>query len=403
MKRVSDEFNFLFFERRNDPRNYTNPVTRNNTKPIPFRVSSCDRVRVIPWTVTLVFGRSISILHDLLGTLLMPEPYDALLIVSFGGPEGVADVIPFLQNVLRGRNVSPERMHAVAEHYYSFGGVSPLNEHNRRLIKALKKELEVNGPRLPIYWGNRNWHPLLSDTIHQMYDDGIKHALAFVTAAYSSYSSCRQYLENIASAQEDIEVGKLRIDKIRPFFNHPLFVQANAEQLSKALAQLPESQRTDAQLVFTAHSIPLAMAQNCRYEAQLLETARLVSAAAGHSKWSIVFQSRSGSPAEPWLGPVLSEYLESLRGTDNSNVVIAPIGFVSDHMEVVYDLDVRAKNLCAELELNLIRVRTAGTHPAFVAMIRELIIERINGQDNRQFLGDLGAAPDVCALDCCLK
>lgn len=328
--------------------------------------------------------------------------YDAILLVSFGGPEGVDDVMPFLENVLSGRKVSPERMRAVAEHYYSFGGVSPINEQNRRLIEALKNELEVNGPRLPVYWGNRNWHPLLKDTIRQMSADGIRHALAFVTAAYSSYSSCRQYLENIQSARGALELSAPQIDKIRAFFNHPLFIQANVDHLNRALAQLPKARRSNAQLVFTAHGIPVSMAQNCQYEAQLLETARLVSAAAGHPKWTLAYQSRSGSAAQPWLGPDIVECIQRLREVGESELVIVPIGFVSDHMEVVYDLDVEAKNLCAELGLNVIRASTAGTHPAFVAMIRELIVERMNGPADRRFLGDLGPSSDSCAPDCCL-
>ena len=328
--------------------------------------------------------------------------YDAILLVSFGGPEAVDEVIPFLENVLRGRNVSRDRMLAVAEHYFLFNGISPINEQNRKLIEALRIELEDNGPQLPIYWGNRNWRPLLNDTIRQMAAEGIKHALAFVTSAYSSYSSCRQYLEDIAKAQQGVGPGAPRIDKIRAFYNHPGFIQANVDSVSNALAQIPESRRPAAELVFTAHSIPLSMAQSSSYEAQVLETARLVSAGVAHNNWSLAYQSRSGSPAQPWLGPDILERLRNLRNSGVTAVVLAPIGFVSDHMEIVYDLDVEAKDLCARLGINLVRASSAGTHPAFVRMIRDLIVERIDGSAGRQFMGDLGPSPDACAPGCCL-
>jgi ferrochelatase len=344
------------------------------------------------------------ILKDCGSTLSTPDGfYDALLLVSFGGPEGVEDVVPFLENVLRGRNVPRERMLAVAEHYYLFGGVSPINAQNRKLIQTLKTNLDLNGPRLPIYWGNRNWHPLLRNTVQQMADDGIKHALAFVTAAYSSYSSCRQYLENIQSAREAVGPGAPIIEKIRSYFNHPLFIRANSDQLIQALAQIPESRRSDAQVVFTAHSIPVAMGQNSKYQTQLLETARLVAAAAGHRKWTLAYQSRSGSPAQPWLEPDILECIKSLRSAGERDLVIAPIGFVSDHMEIIYDLDVQAKNLCEELGLNFVRASTAGTDPGFVEMIRELILERFNAAPERSFLGDLGPSSDQCAFDCCQR
>jgi len=306
------------------------------------------------------------------------------------------DVIPFLENVLRGRNVPRERMLAVAQHYYLFNGVSPINEQNRRLITALKRELETNGPRLPIYWGNRNWHPLLAETMQQMIDDGIRHALAFVTAAYSSYSSCRQYRENIAQAQDEVGSNAPRVDKIRAFYNHPGFIQANAENVLSAIAQIPDSRRTATQLVFTAHSIPESMAENCRYEEQLTEAARLTAAAAEHSSWSLAYQSRSGPPTQPWLGPDILERLTDLEAKGVTDVVVAPIGFVSDHLEVVYDLDVVARKLSEEIGLNFVRAKTAGTHPAFVRMIRELIVEQVTAMKEGT------AQPDSCGVDCCL-
>jgi ferrochelatase len=329
--------------------------------------------------------------------------YDAILLVSFGGPEGMDDVMPFLENVLRGRNVPRERMLKVAEHYELFGGVSPINEQNRQLISALKRELETEGPNLPIYWGNRNWHPLLNDTIAQMRDDGVRQALAFVTSAYSSYSSCRQYRENIAAAQQATGENAPRIDKLRPFYNHPLFLEANVANIRKALAQLPESRRAAARLIFTAHSIPQTMAVNCDYEIQLQEASRLIAERLDHERYALVYQSRSGSPAQPWLGPDVGEHLRTLKEGGVTDVVIAPIGFVSDHMEIIYDLDTEARQLCAELGIEMVRAATAGTHPLFVKMVRELIVERIEAREDRPFAGTLGARPDVCPSDCCLS
>jgi ferrochelatase len=328
------------------------------------------------------------------------NPYDALIVVSFGGPEGMDDVMPFLENVLRGRNVPRERMHQVARHYEIFDGVSPINEQNRKLIASLKKELETAGPSLPIYWGNRNWHPLLADTVAQMTSDGVKRALAFVTSAYSSYSSCRQYLQNISDAQSAAGPAAPQIDKLRAFYNHPLFIEANADHVRAALEDLGPS-ATAVHLVFTAHSIPESMAVNCDYAKQLLEASRLVAKAVGIDDWQLVYQSRSGSPTQPWLGPDVCDYLKQLKDRAISDVVVAPIGFVSDHMEVIYDLDVEAKQLAAELGMNFRRAATAGTHPLFVKMIRELIMERTDGTAARH-LGERGASHDVCDPLCCL-
>ena len=314
--------------------------------------------------------------------------YDALLVVSFGGPEGMGDVIPFLENVLRGRNVPRERMLQVAHHYERFGGVSPINQQNRNLIAALEKELEANGPRLPIYWGNRNWHPLLPDTLRQMSADGIRNALAFVTSAYSSYSSCRQYLQNISDAQAQVGPEAPRVEKLRVFYNHPLFIEANVDHIRTALDQLDSN---DMHVVFTAHSIPESMAANCDYARQLTETGGLIARALNVDNWQLVYQSRSGSPMQPWLGPDVSDHLRALRTEGVRNVVVAPIGFVSDHMEVVYDLDVEARKVADEIGLNMVRAAPAGTHPSFVRMIRELMLERIN--DERP--------ANVCAPDCC--
>jgi len=327
--------------------------------------------------------------------------YDALLVVSFGGPEGMDDVMPFLENVLRGRNVPRERMVGVAKHYELFGGVSPINGENRKLIAALDKELETKGPRLPIYFGNRNWHPMLADTLREMRADGVKNALAFVTSAYSSYSSCRQYLEDIERARDSVGPDAPRVEKLRAFYNHPGFIEANVANVRAALEQIPEARRSQAQIAFTAHSIPESMAKNCDYEAQLRDTSRLISDRLDVKDWRLVFQSRSGSPAQPWLGPDVCDHLRELRGV--KDVVVAPIGFVSDHMEIIYDLDTEARALSQKLGLNMIRAATAGTHPAFIEMIRELIMERIEPGREQRSVGANGPRPHQCAVDCCLS
>ena len=337
----------------------------------------------------------------------MYQPYDALLVVSFGGPEGMDDVMPFLANVLRGRNVPESRMREVAHHYELFGGVSPINGQNRRLISALEQLLEQEGPRLPVYWGNRNWHPLLADTLRQMRDDGIKKALAFVTSAYSSYSGCRQYREDIERAREAVGEGAPRVDKLRAFYNHAGFVMPNAENLQAALEQIPSERRAAARVAFTAHSIPAAMAAGCDYQRQLLETCRLVAyvagayARVGALNWRLVFQSRSGPPTQQWLQPDLLDHLCALNAEGVTDVVVAPVGFISDHMEVLYDLDTEARQVSEELGLNMIRAATVGTHPEFLRMIRVLILERTNLAVPRRALGDLGPSHDVCPADCC--
>lgn len=329
--------------------------------------------------------------------------YDAILLISFGGPERREDVMPFLENVLRGKNVPRARMEAVAEHYYHFGGRSPINEQNRALLAALRSELDRNGPRLPVYWGNRNWHPLLPHTLAQMKADGARRALAFVTSAFSSFSSCRQYLDDIARAQAAVGEGAPIIDKIRAFYNHPAYISATVEKVRVALENIALERRASAHLVYTAHSIPYSMAENCRYSEQLIEASRLVSAKLGRKVDPLVFQSRSGPPTQPWLGPDILEHLRKVAAQGQiKNVVIAPIGFFSDHMEVVYDLDTEARALCDELGLNMIRAACVGTHPKFVAMIRELILERMDQDPQRPSLGSMGASHDVCPEGCCL-
>lgn len=329
------------------------------------------------------------------------QEYDAILLVSFGGPEGMDDVIPYLENVLRGRRVPRERLEEVAEHYWLFGGVSPLNDQNRALIAALEAELAAHGPQLPVYWGNRNWHPLLEDTLRQMRDDGVRRALALFTTAYSSYSSCRQYREDIARAQETVGEGTPEVDKVRAFYNHPGFIAPNAENLRAALEQVGAARRAQAAVVFTAHSLPLSMVQKSAYQVQIRETCRLVAEAAGIDDWHLVYQSRSGPPHQPWLEPDVCDYLEELHNQGVRDVVLLPIGFISDHMEVMYDLDVEARQLADRLGLNLIRAATVGTHPVFVAMLRELIQERMSEHPERRALGRFGPGHDVCGVNCC--
>jgi len=333
----------------------------------------------------------------------MTTDYDALLFVSFGGPEGPDDVIPFLENVLRGRNVPRQRMLAVAEHYYQFGGVSPINQQNRDLITALGKELAEKGPQLPIYWGNRNWHPMLADTLSKMRDDDVRRALAFVTSAFSSYSGCRQYREDIIRAQQEVGDGAPQVDKLRVYFNHPNFIAATSDRVTEALAEIPRDRRASTHLLFTAHSIPIAMANGCDYVLQLNEAASLVAESVQAASWSLVYQSRSGPPTQPWLEPDVCDFLtETSKQRSCSDVVIVPIGFISDHMEVVYDLDTEARDVCCKLKLNMVRAKTVGTHPAFVSMIRELILERTEGA-KRRALGELGPRADDCPTDCCLR
>lgn len=312
---------------------------------------------------------------------------EAILLVSFGGPEGQDDIIPFLENVLRGKNVPHQRLQEVAKHYRRFHGVSPINGQNRDLLEALRQLLADEGPQLPVYWGNRNWHPLLTATMAQMRADGIDRAYAFVTSAYSSYSGCRQYRENIAAAGPGPEVLKLRA-----YFNHPGFIETMIDNVRSQLAQAP-----DAALIFTAHSIPMSMAGSCKYVEQLNEACRLVAGGVGGRPYRLAFQSRSGPPTQPWLEPDINEVL---RDVEKAAVVVAPIGFVSDHMEVIHDLDTEARATAAVQGLRFYRAATAGCDPRFVAMIRELVLERMGRQTPRA-MGCLGPSHDVCPQDCC--
>ena len=301
---------------------------------------------------------------------------DALLIVSFGGPEKREDVIPFLENVLRGRNVPRERMLAVAEHYYHFGGRSPINDQCRELITALK----AAGAGIPIYWGNRNWHPMLADTVRQMRDDGVRSAIALATSAFGSYSGCRQYREDIEAARALVEDAPV-IEKIPPFWSHPGFIDTMTDRVREALSRLP-----DAEVVYTAHSIPVSMAQSSPYEGQLREASGRVNQALGLGEPVLAFQSRSGPPSQPWLGPDIGDYI---RTTESKRLIVVPIGFLSDHMEVIYDLDIEAAAIAKDRGIEFVRAGTAGTHPAFIAGLIDLIQDAMaNGIV-------------ACAAECC--
>lgn len=330
--------------------------------------------------------------------------YDAFLLLSFGGPEGPDDVMPFLENVTRGRGIPPERLLTVAEHYQAFGGKSPINDQCRELLAAVGAEFEAHGKALPLYWGNRNWGPYLVDTLREMRAAGVKRALAFVTSAYGSYSGCRQYQEDVARARAEVGDGAPEVHLLRKFYDHPGFVEANADRIRAACEELPRAladvAEGGARLVFTAHSIPLSMAKTSPYLEQLEETSRLVAEAVGAPAYDLVWQSRSGPPQVPWLEPDVCDHLRTLGGSATRAVVLSPIGFVSDHMEVVYDLDHEARAVADEIGLTMVRAGTAGCHPAYISMIRELVEERTAGAERRG-LGRLELAPDLCPADCC--
>lgn len=334
--------------------------------------------------------------------------YDAFLLLSFGGPEGPDDVMPFLRNVTRGRGIPEERLAAVAEHYHHFHGVSPINAANRGLLAALGTEFVERGINLPLYWGNRNWKPYVADAIRHMRDDGIQRALVFATSATASYSACRQYRADLAQARTVAGEGAPQLVKLRHFFDHPGFIAANTDGVRGALESLPPEQRERARLVFTAHSIPVTMNDrsgpeaNGLYEAQQRETARLVaeSVRGAGAQFDLVWQSRTGPPTVPWLEPDINDHLHALAADDVSAVVVSPTGFVADHVEVVWDLDVEARQTAADLGLHYARAATAGIHPAFVIAIGQLVEERLHGTEPL-LLGSLGLCGVDCPSGCC--
>ncbi len=350
---------------------------------------------------------------------LETSPYDALLLVSFGGPEAPEDVRPFLENVTRGRGIPAERLDEVAGHYAAFGGRSPINDQCRTLLDAIRSDLREQGVSLPVYWGNRNWHPFLTDTLQQMAVDGVRRAACFVTSAYSSYSGCRQYRENLFDAVAAVGPEAPRLDRLRHYFNHPGFVTPFVDATLAALAGLPEAHRKTARLVFVTHSIPVSMndasgrdgsATGRAYEQQHRDVAAVVATtvaeASGVSReHDLVYCSRSGPPSMPWLEPDIGDHLRTLRADGIEAVVVIPIGFVSDHMEVVFDLDTEAAEIAEEIGLTMVRAATPGIHPRFVAMVRELLLERAaaeRGEEHpRVAVGSLPAHWEVCPVGCC--
>ncbi|MGW7289488.1 ferrochelatase [Streptomyces sp. NPDC054847] len=352
-----------------------------------------------------------------------PAPYDALLLLSFGGPEGPDDVVPFLENVTRGRGIPKERLKEVGQHYFLFGGVSPINDQNRALLEALRKDFAEHGLDLPVHWGNRNWAPYLTDTLREMADAGHRRIAVLATSAYASYSGCRQYRENLADALATLEAeGRPlpRVDKLRHYFNHPGFVRPMIDGVLASLADLPEDVRAGAHLAFTTHSIPTSAADASgpaddhgdggAYVRQHLDVARTVAEAVAHETgvehpWELVYQSRSGTPHIPWLEPDICDHLESLHAAGAPAAVMVPIGFVSDHMEVLYDLDTEATAKAAELGLPVRRSATVGADPRFAGAVRDLLLERAASERGipaeRCALGTLGPSHDLCPVGCC--
>jgi ferrochelatase len=357
-------------------------------------------------------------------------PYDALLLLSFGGPEGPEDVVPFLENVTRGRGIPKERLAEVGQHYFLFGGVSPINAQNRELLAALRADFADHGLDLPVYWGNRNWAPYLVDTLREMAADGHRRVLVLATSAYANYSGCRQYRENLAAALTSLReegapgAADLRVDKLRLFYNHPGFVEPMIESTLAALDSLPEAVRADTRLAFTTHSIPDTLADSSgapddpargthggAYVAQHLEVARLIASAVAEATgvadrpWELVYQSRSGAPHTPWLEPDICDHLEAQQADGAAAVVMVPIGFVSDHMEVKYDLDTQAREKAEELGLPVARAATVGADPRFAAAVRDLVLERAARSRGERVtpcaLGSLGASHDICPVGCC--
>ncbi|MEL6527924.1 MAG: ferrochelatase, partial [Chloroflexota bacterium] len=327
------------------------------------------------------------------------KEYDAVLVMSFGGPDKAEDVVPFLENVTRGRGIPKERLEEVGEHYYQFGGKSPINEQNLALIAALEEELAEAGLDLPVYYGNRNWHPMINDTMQQMVDDGVKRAITFFTSGFSCYSGCRQYRENIMEAQKAVE-GAPEIDKIRVFYNHPGFIYPMVKNVQDALSNWEEDERDDVHIIFTAHSIPMGQARNSAYEKQLTEASRIVAEQLATENYVLVYQSRSGPPQVPWLEPDIVDYMEEIHEKGINDVIIVPIGFISDHMEVMFDLDTEADEAAEEMGMKMVRAGTVGTAKPFVQMIRELIEERMTENPVRKALGHYDANHDVCPVDC---
>jgi ferrochelatase len=306
--------------------------------------------------------------------------FDGVLIVAFGGPRGPADVRPFLERVLRGRRVTPERVDEVAHHYELFDGVSPITELTMGQAHGLEERLAAAGHALPVYVGMRNWHPLLADTLKEMYAAGIRHAVGFIAAPHHSYSSCQQYRDNVADARKELRSaldGDIDVTYVGSWFDHPLFIEVNARHVRAALERLPAGLRRVARLVCTAHSIPQPMADGSQYREQLTESARLVAQKAGVVDWTVVYQSRSGRPEDPWLEPDVCAYLRAERARGLQAAILCPIGFVCDHIEVLYDLDREAADMCREVGLQMVRAEAVNADPLFLDMMADVVLQTI--------------------------
>ncbi|HVW81755.1 MAG TPA: ferrochelatase [Mycobacteriales bacterium] len=332
--------------------------------------------------------------------------YDGLLVLSFGGPEGPDEVMPFLENVTRGRNVPRERLESVAQHYLHFGGVSPINEQNRTLVAAVKADFAAHGLDLPVYWGNRNWRPFVGDVVAEMAAAGIRNALVFVTSGYASYSACRQYQDDLAAAAAPLGTTGPELHKLRHFFDHPGFIEPQQDAVRAGLAGIDPARHETTRLVFVAHSIPEVMAAAAGpngglYVAQLEAAAGLVAQAAPGIQRLLAYCSRSGPPTVPWLTPDINDALRDLAAQGVTDVVVVPIGFVSDHIEVRWDLDAEAATTAQELGLGFHRTAPPSVDPRFVAMVRELVMERVDRAAPRRALSDLGPAHDICPAGCC--
>lgn len=338
---------------------------------------------------------------------------DALLVLSFGGPEGPEDVRPFLENVTRGRGVPPERLDAVVEHYLHFGGVSPINALNRDIIAALEADLSKAGIDLPIYFGNRNWHPMVEETVERMREDGVRDALVFATSAWAGYSGCRQYHEDIERARRAVGDDAPHLRKLRQYYDHPLLIASFSDAIGRAAAALPDVSRGHARLVFTAHSVPIradseagpAETGGHLYSRQVADAARLAAESAGYTDYDLVWQSRSGPPQVPWLEPDIVDHINELAARDVPAVIVCPIGFISDHLEVLWDLDTEAEQAAQGHGMDFVRVSTPGTDPRFSQMIVELIAEVRDGiparRQGREPLLGAGLDGARCAHQCC--
>ncbi|MQY20859.1 ferrochelatase [Nocardia macrotermitis] len=338
--------------------------------------------------------------------------FDAVLLLSFGGPERPEDVMPFLENVTRGRGVPRARLEEVAQHYLHFGGVSPINALNRDIIAALEAEFATRGVDLPVYFGNRNWHPMAEDTVETMRADGVRRALVFPTSAWGGYSGCRQYDEDIVRVREKVTDAP-ELVKLRQYFDHPLLIESFADAIRAAVQDIPADRRERARLVFTAHSIPVSADNSAGppdeggklYSRQVAEAARLCAAATGFAEYDVVWQSRSGPPQVPWLEPDIVDHLDELSATGVDAVVICPVGFVSDHLEVVWDLDNEAREKAGELGMAFARAATPGSDPRFARLIAELVAEHLTDVAPRR----VGTVPGYgctvngapCAVGCC--